>query len=60
MGAEIKGLKREEKWEYPLEGLREAVVNAICHLDYASSANVQSEFLMTGWRSGIRESCRRA
>jgi ATP-dependent DNA helicase RecG len=41
MGAEIKGLRREEKWEYPLEGLREAVVNAICHRDYASTANVQ-------------------
>lgn len=41
MAAEIKGLRREETWEYPLEGLREAVVNAICHRDYASSANVQ-------------------
>jgi ATP-dependent DNA helicase RecG len=41
MAAEIKGLHREEKWEYPLEGLREAVVNAICHRDYDSSANVQ-------------------
>jgi ATP-dependent DNA helicase RecG len=41
MAAEIKGLRREEKWEYPLEGLREAIVNAICHRDYASSANVQ-------------------
>ena len=41
MGAEIKGLRREEKWEYPLEGLREAVVNAICHRDYADTANVQ-------------------
>jgi ATP-dependent DNA helicase RecG len=41
MAAEIRGLRREESWEYPLEGLREAVVNAICHRDYASSANVQ-------------------
>jgi ATP-dependent DNA helicase RecG len=41
MAAEIKGLRREERWEYPMEGLREAVVNAICHRDYASSANVQ-------------------
>ncbi len=41
MAAEIRGLRREEKWEYPLEGLREAVVNAICHRDYASTANVQ-------------------
>ncbi|MBI5606166.1 MAG: putative DNA binding domain-containing protein [Deltaproteobacteria bacterium] len=41
MGAEIKGLRREEKWEYPLEGLREAVINAVCHRDYAGTANVQ-------------------
>ena len=41
MAAVIKGLHREERWEYPLEGLRETVVNAICHRDYASSANVQ-------------------
>lgn len=41
MSAEIRGLRREETWEYPLEGLREAVVNAICHRDYASPANVQ-------------------
>jgi len=41
MGAEIKGLRREDKWEYPLEGMREAVVNAVCHRDYASTANVQ-------------------
>jgi len=41
MAAEIKELRREEKWEYPLGGLREAVVNTICHRDYASSANVQ-------------------
>jgi ATP-dependent DNA helicase RecG len=45
MAAEIKGLRREEKWEYPLEGLREAVINAICHRDYASSANVQVRIL---------------
>jgi ATP-dependent DNA helicase RecG len=32
MAAVIKGLHREERWEYPLEGLREAVVNAISGL----------------------------
>ena len=41
MGVEIRGLQREENWEYPLDALREAIVNAVCHRDYASSANVQ-------------------
>lgn len=41
MGAEIKGLRRKDVWEYPLDALREALVNAVCHRDYASSANVQ-------------------
>lgn len=41
MGAEIKGLRREDQWEYPLDALREALVNAICHRNYTSTANVQ-------------------
>lgn len=41
LAAEIKGLERKEKWEYPIEALREAVVNAICHRDYDGSGNVQ-------------------
>lgn len=31
----MNGLEREEHYEYPLEAVREAVVNAICHRDYA-------------------------
>lgn len=41
MGVEIRDIRREEVWEYPLEGLREALINAVCHRDYASTANVQ-------------------
>jgi ATP-dependent DNA helicase RecG len=42
MAVKIEGaLERTEEWEYPLEALREAVINAVCHRDYASPASVQ-------------------
>jgi ATP-dependent DNA helicase RecG len=34
MGAVVKGLEREERSEYPLFAVREALVNAVCHRDY--------------------------
>ena len=40
LSAEIKGFLREERWEYPLPAIREAITNAICHRDYFSTANV--------------------
>jgi ATP-dependent DNA helicase RecG len=38
--AKIVGFKRVEALEYPLNALREAIVNAICHRDYASSSDI--------------------
>jgi ATP-dependent DNA helicase RecG len=34
VGAVVKGLKREDKTEYPRFAVREALVNAVCHRDY--------------------------
>lgn len=35
--------RRKEVWEYPLEALREAVINAVVHRDYTAPSNVQVE-----------------
>lgn len=40
LAAEVVDFLREEKWEYPLAAIREALTNAICHRDYFSTANV--------------------
>jgi ATP-dependent DNA helicase RecG len=37
---EISGeLQRREIWEYPLDGLREIILNAVVHRDYASASD---------------------
>lgn len=39
--AEIKGTERVERWEYPIEAIREAITNAICHRNYETASNIQ-------------------
>jgi len=39
--AKVVGTERVETWEYPVEAIREAITNAVCHGDYEMSANVQ-------------------
>jgi ATP-dependent DNA helicase RecG len=41
MAVKIEGkLERTETWEHPLEAVREAITNAVCHREYADSGNV--------------------
>jgi ATP-dependent DNA helicase RecG len=47
--------QRDTIWEYPLEAVREAIVNAVCHRDYASPINIQVRLYddrLTIWNPG--------
>ena len=40
---------REVIWEYPLEALREAIINAICHCGYLDVGNTQVRNTQARW-----------
>ena len=47
--------RRDEVWDYPLDALREAITNAICHRDYADIADIQLKIhddRLTVWSPG--------
>ena len=39
LGARIGEIYREERWEYPLEAIRESIINAIVHRDYSQQGS---------------------
>jgi ATP-dependent DNA helicase RecG len=45
VGATIRGFYREDEPEYPYEGIREAVVNAVVHRDYSRSGETVRVFM---------------
>lgn len=47
--------RREEVWEYPLEAVREAIINAVCHRDYTEPSDIQIRIYddeLIVWSSG--------
>jgi len=47
VGARLVGFEREDKAEYPLEAVREAVVNAVAHRDYSITGDQIRVFMFS-------------
>lgn len=41
LGAKVKGVYLEEQYEYPLDAVREAILNAVIHRDYSLKADIR-------------------
>ena len=37
----VTGRERIDKWEYPIEAIREAITNSVCHRDYRLNSSIQ-------------------
>jgi len=51
----LEGLARTDVWEYPLDALREAVINALIHRDYTVTTDIQIRVYddeLTIWNPG--------
>ena len=41
LGSTIKGLIRRDRYEIPVDAIREMIVNAVCHRSYLESSTIQ-------------------
>ncbi len=47
--------QRDEVWDYPLEAIRESIINAVCHRDYTMPSNIEVRIYddrLTIWNPG--------